>query len=155
MKVLKLLAVFALIYLEFSLFVFIANSIGVLMTIVSGFLSTLIGISLVKKQGLRHFQLFQARMTMQNDLVFELVKGFTLLIAGLLLLIPGFITDLFGLLLLIPYVQRQIHQYYARKIKVHPLHSHANYTDDNTFDGQYTRTPEQAPNQLEDKTPKA
>ncbi|SET29836.1 FxsA family protein [Thorsellia anophelis] len=151
MKFIILLVVLLLIYLEFSLFVIIANQIGVLMTIILGFLSTIIGISLVKKQGLQHMLFLQMKQVPQNDALFGLIKGFTLLVAGFMLLIPGFITDAIGLLLLIPIVQRLVYRFYARKIKVNPVYHR--YADENTFEGEYTRHPEPEQTKLDNNPP--
>ena len=72
----------------------------------------------------------------------EMVKSVSLIIAGLLLLLPGFFTDFLGLLLLLPPVQKHL----TVKLMPHLRFSRmpgggfgASAGGGNTFDGEYQR----------------
>lgn len=72
----------------------------------------------------------------------EMIKSVSLIIAGLLLLLPGFFTDFLGLLLLLPPVQKHL----TVKLMPHLRFSRmpgggfsAGTGGGNTFDGEYQR----------------
>ncbi|HEP0535782.1 TPA: FxsA family protein, partial [Escherichia coli] len=72
----------------------------------------------------------------------EMIKSVSLIIAGLLLLLPGFFTDFLGLLLLLPPVQKHL----TVKLMPHLRFSRmpgggfsAGTGSGNTFDGEYQR----------------
>lgn len=72
----------------------------------------------------------------------EMIKSVSLIIAGLLLLLPGFFTDFLGLLLLLPPVQKHL----TVKLMPHLRFSRmpgggfsARTGGGNTFDGEYQR----------------
>ncbi|MGJ8691024.1 MAG: FxsA family protein [Thalassotalea sp.] len=61
-----------------------------------------LGAKNVRQQGLATMQSVQEKMARGEAPSDEIVAGFLLLIAGVLLITPGFVTDAFGLLLLVP-----------------------------------------------------
>ena len=83
----------------------------------------------------------------------EMIKSVSLILAGLLLLLPGFFTDFLGLVLLLPPVQKHL------TVKLMP-HLHfgrmpgggfgGGTTSGQTFDGEYQRKDER-PDQLDHK----
>lgn len=64
--------------------------------------------SLVRNQGFKNFVLMQQKMAAGENPAAEMIKSVSLIIAGLLLLLPGFFTDFLGLLLLLPPVQKHL-----------------------------------------------
>jgi UPF0716 protein FxsA len=81
-----------------------------------------------------------------------MIKSVSLIIAGLLLLLPGFFTDFLGLLLLLPPVQKHL----TLKLMPHLRFSRtpgggfsAGAGGGSTFDGEYQRK-DDAPKQLDD-----
>ncbi|HEY2815173.1 MAG TPA: FxsA family protein [Acidimicrobiales bacterium] len=90
---------------ELWVMVVVASHIGVLNTIGLLILITIAGVWIVKRQGVAvlgrlHTTIDQGRVPHR-----ELVDGFLILVAGVLLIPPGFITDVIGLLLLVPPVR--------------------------------------------------
>lgn len=82
--------------------VWVATQIGVLTTVALLVVMPVLGIWLVKRAGLAVFRRVQATLDSGGVPHREVVDGFLLLIAGVLLIVPGFITDAIGLLLLVP-----------------------------------------------------
>ena len=80
----------------------VASRIGVLETVALLVLMPILGIWMVKHAGLTVFRRVQATLDAGGVPHREVVDGFLLLIAGVLLIVPGFISDAIGLLLLIP-----------------------------------------------------
>jgi len=98
-----LFAVFIVVpLLEIFAFIQVGSAIGALPTLGLVVLTAVVGVLLVRRQGLK--VVLDARDSLARD---ELplaaaVHGGLLLFAGLLLLTPGFVTDSVGFLLLVP-----------------------------------------------------
>ena len=96
--------------IEIAIFILIGSKIGVLNTIAIILLTALVGIYLVRKQGLS--LLFNAQRNMSEGIfpTQEIKGGIFLLISGLLLITPGFFTDCFGFAMFLQPVQNFISQ---------------------------------------------
>ncbi|WP_170870463.1 FxsA family protein [Pantoea sp. 1.19] len=108
MRWLPFAIMFVLAWIEISLFIQVAHVLGVLVTLILVILSSAVGISLVKNQGIKNFMLMQEKMARGESPAAEMVKSVSLVMAGFLLLLPGFFTDFLGLLLLLPPVQKRL-----------------------------------------------
>ncbi|MBC8210667.1 MAG: FxsA family protein [Gammaproteobacteria bacterium] len=99
--------VFALIFLivpvvEIYFLIQVGQMIGALWTVFLVVLTAVIGVHLLKSQGLSTLSRAQQKMHAGEMPAQELLEGFALVIAGAFLLTPGFFTDSLGFLLLIP-----------------------------------------------------
>jgi len=93
---------------EISIFITIGSNIGVLNTIAIILFTALIGIFLVRRQGLN--LLFNAQKNLAQGIMptEEIKGGIFLLISGLLLITPGFFTDCIGFAVFLKPVQNFI-----------------------------------------------
>lgn len=91
--------------LELFVFVQVAGSIGFGTTLLAAILATVVGVSLVKRQGLGVLRRANDKVVKGEEPTDEVVNGILLLVAGVLLLAPGFVTGAAGLLLLLPPVR--------------------------------------------------
>ena len=100
---------------EIYFFVKIGTEIGAVSTIIFTLITAMLGIFIIKYQGITSF--VQARQTMlsNEEPAIEILSNFALLICGLLLLIPGFFTDSFGILLILPIVRKILIKYLIKK----------------------------------------
>jgi UPF0716 protein FxsA len=137
-----LIAVFLYVYIEISIFIQVAHVLGVLLTLILVIFSSVVGISLVKNQGFKNLMLMQQKMEAGESPAAEMIKSVSLIIAGLLLLLPGFFTDFLGLLLLLPPVQNHL----TLKLMPHLRFSRmpgggfgAGTGGGDTFEGEYQR----------------
>ena len=137
-----LIAVFLYVYTEISIFIQVAHVLGVLLTLILVIFSSVVGISLVKNQGFKNLMLMQQKMAAGESPAAEMIKSVSLIIAGLLLLLPGFFTDFLGLLLLLPPVQKHL----TLKLMPHLRFSRmpgggfsAGTGGGDTFEGEYQR----------------
>jgi UPF0716 protein FxsA len=105
---LPLALIFLLAYIEISIFIKVAAVLGVLVTLLLVILSSCVGISLVRNQGIKTFMQMQQKLATGESPAAEMVKSVSLVLAGFLLLIPGFFTDFLGLLLLLPPIQKSL-----------------------------------------------
>ena len=99
--------VFALIFLivplvEIYILIQVGQVIGALWTVFFVVLTAVIGVQLLKSQGLSTLSRAQQKMHQGELPAEELLEGMALLLAGAFLLTPGFVTDTFGFVLLFP-----------------------------------------------------
>lgn len=74
----------------------------------------------------------------------EMIKSVSLIIAGLLLILPGFFTDFLGLLLLLPPVQKHLTMKLLPHLRFSRMPSGGFSTGHgDTFEGEYQRKDEQ------------
>ena len=113
--------VFALIFLlvpliEIYILIQVGQVIGALWTVFFVVLTAVIGVQLLKSQGLSTLSRAQHKMDSGEMPAQELMEGIALVIAGAFLLTPGFFTDAFGFLLLFPPTRRFIIQSLSKKL---------------------------------------
>ena len=91
--------------IEIAIFISIGSEIGVLNTIAIILITALVGIFLVRRQGIN--LLFSAQRNMSQGIMptEEIKGGIFLLISGLLLITPGFFTDCIGFAMFLKPVQ--------------------------------------------------
>ncbi|MEC8523524.1 MAG: FxsA family protein, partial [Pseudomonadota bacterium] len=98
-----LLIIFILVPMaELAVLIKVGSAIGVLWTLALIFLTAIIGVHLLRQQGLATLMKANERMQQGALPAQELAEGFLLALAGALLLTPGFLTDAFGFSLLMP-----------------------------------------------------
>lgn len=91
---------------ELWLLIEVGSEIGAAATIALIILTAVLGTLLFRIQGLATLQRLRGHIDRGETPAVEVVSGFGLLFAGLLLLIPGFATDALGFLLFIPPLRR-------------------------------------------------
>lgn len=102
-----ILALFIIIpIIEIFLFMRIGALIGVMPTLGMIILTAVIGVSMLKMQGLSTLQRAQNNLQENKIPATELIEGIILLLCGALLLTPGFFTDAIGFLMLVPHIRR-------------------------------------------------
>lgn len=98
-----LLALFIIIpVLEMWLLISVGQWLGALPTIGLVLLTAVIGVNLLRAQGLATLTRAQERLASGAVPAQEMVEGIALAVGGALLLTPGFATDAFGFACLIP-----------------------------------------------------
>ncbi|CNH91610.1 FxsA family protein [Yersinia pekkanenii] len=149
MRWLPLALIFLLAYIEISIFIKVAAVFGVLVTLLLVILSSCVGVSLVRNQGMKTFMQMQQKLAAGESPAAEMVKSVSLVLAGFLLLIPGFFTDFIGLLLLLPPIQKSLTLKLMPHLKIYRGGSFGAGGFDNnnsgpmgggnTFDGEFQR----------------
>lgn len=98
-----LLVIFVLVpVIELNVLIRVGEALGSWTTVGLVLLTAVVGVSLVRSQGIHTLMQVQQKLARGEAPGQEIVEGMMLAIAGLLLLIPGFVTDFIGLLLLTP-----------------------------------------------------
>lgn len=105
----RLLLLFILVpLLEIWLLVKVGGRIGATPTVALVVLTAVIGVTLLRLQGLRTLSRANERLRAGELPAQEMGEGLLLAVAGLLLLTPGFATDAVGFACLIPPVRRRL-----------------------------------------------
>lgn len=99
---------------EIAVFIKVGGLIGVLPTIALVIAISLYGAWLLRHQGLQTFTRVQAALNRGETPVGEMLDGFLLVLAGLLMLTPGLLSDVAGFVLLVPAVRRALRPMLAR-----------------------------------------
>src|SRR5690606_13938170 len=114
-----LLLLFIIIPLmEIVLLIQIGGEIGALATVVWLVLAFLIGVNLIRLQGITTLMKVRDMLGRGEAPAQALADGLLLAIAGVLLVIPGFASDFIALLLLIPPLRKLLIQRWLRRVKV-------------------------------------
>ena len=111
----RLLLLFILVpLLELYILIKIGGYLGAFQTVALVVFTALLGIAIVRLQGLRTLQKIRQSLSQGIVPAEELVDGVLIFVGGILLIIPGVLTDLFALVLLIPYT-RTIFKHWLRR----------------------------------------
>ncbi|MBT1444212.1 FxsA family protein [Shewanella sp. JM162201] len=86
----------------------VGEVLGTWSTVALVLLTAVVGVSLVRSQGVSTLMAAQEKLSRGEAPTGELVEGIMLAMAGVLLLIPGFVTDFIGLLLLSPFTRKPL-----------------------------------------------
>lgn len=90
---------------EITVFFRMASAIGFFSAVGWIILVSIVGVWLVKRQGLSTLRRVNQKVVAGEVPRRELIDGIFILGAGALMLFPGFVTDIFGILLLLPPVR--------------------------------------------------
>ncbi len=101
-----LLFLFILIpIIEIAVLIKVGGELGFVTTLFLVLITAIIGVSLLKQQGLRSWSSIQTSLAQGKLPALEMASGAQLLFAGGLLLTPGFVTDAIGFTLMVPLVR--------------------------------------------------
>jgi len=92
--------------IEIALFIQAGEWFGLGPTLATIVLTAVIGVSLLRQQGLSTLYKAQQKMSQGEIPAMEMVEGIMLAVAGALLITPGFFTDTIGFLLLVPILRQ-------------------------------------------------
>jgi UPF0716 protein FxsA len=102
--------------LEIYLLIQVGQVIGALWTVFFVVFTAVIGIRLLKVQGLSTLSRAQQKMSTGQMPAEEMLEGMGLIVAGAFLLTPGFFTDTVGFLLLFPPTRRSLVALIVQKV---------------------------------------
>lgn len=102
---------------ELSIFIAVGGEIGALAVIGLTIASAVIGLALVRAQGMETALRARRELEAKRAPIPEMMHGALLVIAGLFLLIPGFLTDSLGILLLLPFLRKWLIMTLLRRLR--------------------------------------
>lgn len=128
---------------EVYILIQVGSVIGAGWTILLVVLTAVIGVNLLRQQGLS--TLMRANRVMEQGQIpaVEMLEGMVLAVGGALLITPGFFTDILGFLCLIPQTRRGFIRRLLLKSTIQSTYSVHRETNDRkdsrTIEGDYTR----------------
>ena len=102
------LVFFSIPIVEMYLLIEVAERIEALPTIVLVMLTAVLGVSLIRQQGLSTLTKGIGRLNQAEIPAAEIIEGVLLAVAGAFLITPGFLTDFIGFMIIIPIIRRII-----------------------------------------------
>ncbi|UTA48901.1 FxsA family protein [Simiduia sp. 21SJ11W-1] len=133
-----LLIFIALPMVELWLMIKMGGVIGALPTVLLVIATAVVGLALLRVQGLSALLRAQARMQAGELPAQELVQGVFLALGGLLLLVPGFFTDAIGFLCLTPGVRQILVSGILKRGRVYQFRGPGAAKND-AIEGEYRR----------------
>ncbi len=110
-------------WLELAILIELARRFGLLETFILVIFTGVLGASLARTQGLNAVRRIQAAVAEGRLPTTEIVDGFLIFCAGLVLITPGMITDAIGFALLIPQARLAVRNflinYFKGKFTIH------------------------------------
>ena len=100
------LVFFSIPIVEMYLLIEVAERIEALPTIVLVMLTAVLGVSLIRQQGLSTLTKGIRRLNQAEIPAAEIIEGVLLAVAGAFLITPGFLTDFIGFMIIIPMIRR-------------------------------------------------
>ena len=100
------LAFFSIPIVEMYLLIEVAERIEALPTILLVMLTAVLGVSLIRQQGLSTLTKGIRRLNQAEIPAAEIIEGVLLAVAGAFLITPGFLTDSIGFMIIIPMIRR-------------------------------------------------
>ena len=93
---------------ELYVLIRLGSAIGALFTIILLVFSAVLGLQLMKQQGLATARRAQQAIAMGESPSMEVLESFLVFLAGGALVFPGFLSDILGFALLVPRVRRWV-----------------------------------------------
>lgn len=117
-----LFAAFVIIpIIEIYLLIQVGSLIGALPTIGLVVLTAVLGVALLRTQGLQTYLRLQRSLAEGRYPAAEILEGVALLVGGALLLTPGFFTDFVGFVCLVPLTRQALISWsMARYVRIYP-----------------------------------
>lgn len=154
MPLLILIILLAVPYLEFIVFLKVGNVIGGGAALMLTLLTAVVGIYLIRQQGLVVMNRMHETLRRGESPVEDIFHGFFLLIAGLFFLLPGFITDSVAMILAIPPIRAFLGKIIINNIRLAFYNNKFNsghFPDEDSgkviIDGEYKENKENRDNQ--------
>lgn len=118
MRWIPLLAVLAIPFAEIAVFILVGGQIGVLSTLALVVAAGILGVLILRWQGLSVLTESRAMMARGEMPAQQIAEGMMLALAGLLILIPGFLSDIAGFALLVPPVRQALYRALSRNMVI-------------------------------------
>ncbi|GAB2895189.1 FxsA family protein [Microbulbifer echini] len=144
--------------LEMWVLITVGREIGALPTIGLVFLTAIVGVTLLRRQGLSTLMRAQEKMRTGDIPAQEMVEGIFLAVGGALLLTPGFITDALGFACLIPGLRHLLLGRLLRHVTIlrpgAPGQSDSTKRGPDIIEGEFSRDQRKSVDQVEHKNRK-
>ncbi|MDG6779060.1 FxsA family protein [Thiomicrorhabdus sp. zzn3] len=134
--------------LELYLLIQVGGVIGALPTVLLTVATAVIGVWLMRSQGVKVLQDAQLAMTQGEAPQTAMMEGVFIFLGGVLLLVPGLMTDALGLLFLIPWVRQTMIRQSLKGLQMRGHYRYQNSRGD-YFEGEWREAEEKPASRLQ------
>lgn len=140
----------AALFIEIAGFIIVGKQIGVFATLALIILSMILGLILLRAQGIALLTAMRRELGAGRVPDRELAHGALVILGAILLIIPGFVSDIIGLLLFTPLIRDLIWRYFSNRISIRTGFQTNSYKDkgqtiDLDADDYHSSDPEHSP----------
>ncbi|WP_040727862.1 FxsA family protein [Thiomicrorhabdus sp. Kp2] len=146
MRILFLL-LFVVPLIELYFLIQLGNVIGALPTVLLTIFTAILGIALMRSQGLATLQNAQIEMATGKSPQSSMLEGVFIFLGGVFLFFPGLISDSIGLLFLVPFVRRFLINQSMRGMQTQGRFRYQK--GDSVYEGEWAEKQQQPPKSLE------
>ena len=125
--------------IEIYLFIMVVSLIGILPTLLFVILSAIVGVYILRIQGVITWRTMQMTLETREIPTAALLEGILFSLGGVLLIIPGFFTDVLGLVCLIPSVRHYLFSSWYQYIQSSSSPKVKSPRQPITIEGEYRR----------------
>ena len=148
-----MLKVFFLLFLliplvELYVLIQVGGVIGALPTVLLTITTAIVGVVLMRTQGLATMQRAQVAMNSGTPPQMELMEGVFIFLGGVFLFVPGLISDALGLLFLIPFVRQFLIKQSLKGTAMRGRYQYQN-TQGDYYEGEWTEAQPKQPRSLD------
>ena len=136
--------------IEIYLLIEVGSHIGALWTVMLVIATAVIGVNLLRYQGVATLRRAQQNMSQGTMPAMEMMEGLCLAVGGALLITPGFMTDSIGFICLIPVTRRALIRYIMANAAIKMGGIHTNQGFYTSSQGQQSRNHQQHPHSEDD-----
>jgi len=150
-----MLKVFFLLFLlipliELYVLIQVGGVIGALPTVLLTITTAIVGVALMRSQGLATMQNAQLAMASGKAPQQELMEGVFIFLGGVLLFVPGLISDSIGLLFLIPWIRQPLIRQALKGTQMRGHYRHQGSQGD-YYEGEWSEAQPKKPHSLDQK----
>lgn len=141
------LVLFIIPLIELYLLIQVGGVIGALPTILLTIATGVVGVVLMRSQGLATMQRAQQEMASGHSPEISMFEGVFIFVGGVFFFFPGLISDFIGLLFLVPFVRQFL---IKQSVKGMEVKGHYRYQHDNqVFEGEWEEKAAEKPKAID------
>ncbi|WP_029408121.1 FxsA family protein [Thiomicrorhabdus sp. Milos-T2] len=140
MRILFLL-LFVVPLIELYFLIQVGNVIGALPTILLTIFTAVLGVFLIRSQGMATLQNAQLEMAAGKSPQGSMLEGVFIFFGGVFLFFPGLITDSIGLLFLVPLIRRFLIKQTLKGMQTSSRYRYQ--SEESVYEGEWAEKPEQ------------
>jgi len=136
--------------IELYFLIQLGDVIGALPTVLLTIFTAVLGVALMRSQGLAVMQNAQLEIAQGRSPQESMLEGVFIFVGGVLLFFPGLITDFIGLLFLVPFIRRFLIRQSTKGMQARGAYRYQQ--DDSVYEGEWSEKAEQPHKQIHDDT---
>ncbi|GAB6070887.1 FxsA family protein [Thiomicrorhabdus hydrogeniphila] len=135
--------------IELYFLIQLGDVIGALPTVLLTIFTAILGVALMRSQGLAVMQNAQLELSQGHSPQESMLEGVFIFVGGVFLFFPGLITDFIGLLFLVPFIRKFLIRQSTKGMQARG--SFRYQQDDSVYEGEWSEKADQPHKQIENE----